>query len=805
MKKIFSFFIFLLVFCNSYKSITTTHYNNIIPKAIIGNSIVSVMKVPTFRTVKTVIGATGRSENRYCAGYLNFGRNSSSVCAYGNPASSGNFASLNPISVGYIGGAIKSYDYDMDIVDEIAPLTLSSSPLDGTTKQIFMGRDVKVNTSIITIPSDISVDASGIAPLLVAGHLAPCLTPDIHNSVLNMYSKSSTATFDLTSAEQAISTTPGVNFEYYISQADAIAGNGNTILKPSVYISGNATIYVRVQLGSSFKVTELRLNIHTRPSRKNTECPVQFSWTGPITFSAGNTKAHGTIGTVGYTFKSDQAMIETNGIQHSSSFPASYGVPNNSPSIGNTTISNNNLIFDEPMDGILLVFSSIGNPGLSVPIVFDKPVQVIWSQNVTVNSPNQITGTEGNAIVKVLGVHDSISFHYTQSENYASFTFGANNTVNCVDSDGDGLLDVDDLDDDNDGILDSIECSGNEIVANGKFTNNANGWTLGQGWTSTGSAIEIVENHVLDSDVNQSLTNLRKTNNFIPLSLTLGAQDASQAAGSTASLQILLNNVVYATINNSVTRNPSVNNITMTLANGATSNFTPFSTASISGFTIRNFTINIPNSNIPDTSVLTFRAHTESDDWLLDDISVKAFTCDTDGDGVFDHLDLDSDNDGCLDSVEGDENVSTNQLVNAGGIVTSGPGSSAPNKNICQNNSCIDAQGVPLLVNLGGSADIGNDQGQGLGSSQDPDINPCFCEIQITGDLSFCKGSSTVLTATAEGTGNTFSWSNGVNGPVNTITAGGVYTVTVTNSLGVQCEVSVTVVEHSNPTIQNAI
>lgn len=98
---------------------------------------------------------------------------------------------------------------------------------------------------------------------------------------------------------------------------------------------------------------------------------------------------------------------------------------------------------------------------------------------------------------------------------------------------------------------------------------------------------------------------------------------------------------------------------------------------------------------------------------------------DTDGDGINDHLDLDSDNDGCVDALEGDERVTTAQLVTAGGTVVVGTGSTASNQNLCANGTCVDAQGVPKIVNAGGTTDVGNDQGQGIGSSQNSAVSAC--------------------------------------------------------------------------------
>lgn len=98
---------------------------------------------------------------------------------------------------------------------------------------------------------------------------------------------------------------------------------------------------------------------------------------------------------------------------------------------------------------------------------------------------------------------------------------------------------------------------------------------------------------------------------------------------------------------------------------------------------------------------------------------------DTDGDGIPNHLDLDSDNDGCVDAIEGDENVTPAQLVTAASGLSIGTGSSASNQNLCSTNTCIDTKGVPSVVNSGGSADIGGDQGQGIGTSQFALLNQC--------------------------------------------------------------------------------
>jgi hypothetical protein len=110
------------------------------------------------------------------------------------------------------------------------------------------------------------------------------------------------------------------------------------------------------------------------------------------------------------------------------------------------------------MTNPVLVFASIGQGSISVPITFGAPVQVVFAQGVVTNSPTQITGTEGYAIVRMMGTFTSISFNYLVAENYCNFAFGADFQT-CGDTDGDGIPDYLDTDSDGDGCSDAIEGS----------------------------------------------------------------------------------------------------------------------------------------------------------------------------------------------------------------------------------------------------------------------------------------------------------------------------------------------------------
>ena len=70
--------------------------------------------------------------------------------------------------------------------------------------------------------------------------------------------------------------------------------------------------------------------------------------------------------------------------------------------------------------------------------------------------------------------------------------------------------------------------------------------------------------------------------------------------------------------------------------------------------------------------------------------------------------------------------------------------------------------------------------------------------VNITGDLDKCSGESTTL-STTPGQG-TYSWTNGSTDPSITVTAGGIYTVTVTTNKGCTKSLGVTFNEHPIPT-----
>ncbi|TKB98151.1 hypothetical protein [Pedobacter cryotolerans] len=320
-----------------------------------------------------------------------------------------------------------------------------------------------------------------------------------------------------------------------------------------------------------------------------------------------------------------------------------------------------------------------------------------------------------------------------------------------IDSDEDGIADETDLDDDNDGILDSDECGSNERISNGVFPttggniNTLTGWTVGGTYAASGAwasptgrinlntnGLEFRRDAATVSTVTQNLTGV-VGGSSININDFYWIRTLQDAASGGFTFTVSYAGTVYATIN-STTMNDTTSPI-LSANNGAgvNTNSFPFVTSAgtMSGKT--NIVITLPTS-IPSTGALVITYTANADPTEVRGVgmrSISLFSCgDLDEDGIPNSLDLDSDNDGCVDALEGNENVTNAHLVTASGTVAVGFGSTAANQNL---GNTVDANGVPIIVNTGGAADIGSDVGQGVGSAYDNLTNPCCTNTAAPG------------------------------------------------------------------------
>ena len=358
----------------------------------------------------------------------------------------------------------------------------------------------------------------------------------------------------------------------------------------------------------------------------------------------------------------------------------------------------------------------------------------------------------------------------------------------CIDTDGDGIPNIDDIDDDNDGITDTNEgkCSSTAIylldeaatVAGAAINQNGGSFNLIFKLQSGSTPVPSIGNQFT---IPLTYSGMTGSTDFWEGINSLGSQGLGirpnttslytglPASNSTTETSTVTPFYADPIFNNLLTSNKITQLGTYSVTTGAPPvpissdlatlssdvftlhsawNLTTSGSTLLNGYysrvTLQNLLVDY--GDFAETEYLTVKYGKKYDYFYtaftntagsgtgnggnrgfiqLRDVSITyCIDRDTDGDGTPDYLDLDSDNDGCVDAIEGDENVTTAQLVTASGTVTVGTGSTASNQNL---GNTVDANGVPTVVNSGGAADIGADQGQGVGSSANAAVNTCFC------------------------------------------------------------------------------
>ena len=361
-----------------------------------------------------------------------------------------------------------------------------------------------------------------------------------------------------------------------------------------------------------------------------------------------------------------------------------------------------------------------------------------------------------------VGALSTSNFNFSSGSKTGTMSVGGTQTFGS-DSDGDGIPDSTDLDDDNDGILDTTEgqcintsnpstdgfdsplvatVNGNNIQS----VNPYNGWGAETGGANAFNVIRVNGAGYASGPDNAQSGNqyidINSRSAYVYKNITLTSPAVFSGSAWFANRES--SNGGYAPWSTKIEiRNETTG---ITVAQGNTINFT----SSISDEIWNNSSIN--SVALP---AGTYRIRMFVGDFgHLDSISY-CFSKDTDGDGTPDHLDLDSDNDGCADAIEGSENVKYNQIHDLNlpladpnyayrgqiKVTYNGTTTSTPSGIISNSPS---ANGVPQLLNnagnnlnastnpsnLAGAVDNTDgtaDIGQGIGDSQDNTINSCKC------------------------------------------------------------------------------
>jgi hypothetical protein len=390
-----------------------------------------------------------------------------------------------------------------------------------------------------------------------------------------------------------------------------------------------------------------------------------------------------------------------------------------------------------------------GEKGLEAVTYIEK------ATDLKISASTNITGKDGDWVLEVGNANTSL-----QMNNYWF-------NLQCVgieDSDGDLILNADDLDDDNDGISDIDEgCDevfdleqefgsvGSVIVLDG-----SNSYTITD-FSGTGIDIRLTEVeggrvgwprvflNVLPS-IQASTDIVISESSQIDLVTTVSRRMIYRMeffdAGTTNPVSVCnfgfyLGDVDETEMYGNFSEQPVFGPLPLTgnvslLNNPTTGDYLQANTASVPNNTVGgDLTLSWPN---PITSVeFTCEKSAGSNLGLFFksfEIPGACTGIDTDGDGIPNHLDLDSDGDGCQDAIEGDGNYTLIDLENSsldGG--NTGPGYTGTYMfGIIQNlGNTVDGVGFPNTDN-----NVVTDDSQGVGTSQDGgDADACKC---LSGD-----------------------------------------------------------------------
>jgi hypothetical protein len=316
--------------------------------------------------------------------------------------------------------------------------------------------------------------------------------------------------------------------------------------------------------------------------------------------------------------------------------------------------------------------------------------------------------------------------------------------ANALDSDGDGVVDIDDLDDDNDGILDVNETQINTFV-NGNLENSTTGWSVGTGWNYAVSQGNPGNCFNIGGSINASISQTLNFSGTLATASTATLKFDFYADNfylSPVSFDVIINGITFATI----TRPTSATQYNITTFNGASCNL---STMPLSIWNTLVFSI--PTGSLVNSSLFQIYANfSNSDDPRFDNFVFYIDNLDTDGDGITNSLDLDSDNDGCVDAIEGAAGITSSQLVTASGSVTVGTGSTASNQNL---GTTVNANGVPQFVTV--PSGYSNTTGQAVGISQNASFNGCIAPGGVIAGLTSWNKENTANTGSI--------WKNSAN------------------------------------------
>ena len=449
--------------------------------------------------------------------------------------------------------------------------------------------------------------------------------------------------------------------------------------------------------------------------------------------------------------------------------------------------------------------TTIPNQGTQVtlspynPFLGDGQTWYIW-----ITADIKTSAVAGRTLT--VGALSTSNFNFSSGSKTGTMSVGGTQTFGS-DSDGDGVPDSTDLDDDNDGILD---CDENLLGANASVSNVFSFVTAGTAIATSNNEVRLTQNTGNQAGRIWSVGKVDFTKSFVlRFDAYLGTNDngadgiaavfhnspqgvnATGATGLGIGARGIANGIVLEldTYNNG-TGLGDISSDHGQIWDSDNQTSTGFLTTAVALPNLENstwhpvvinwnattktisYTVDGTNAGTYTGDLVTnyfagankvYFGYTASTGGATNEqkIRINSFCSDlpleidTNGDGTPNSLDLDSDNDGCADAIEGSENVKYNQIHDLNlpladpnyayrgqiKVTYNGTTTSTPSGIISNSPS---ANGVPQLLNnagnnlnastnpsnLAGAVDNTDgtaDIGQGIGDSQDNTINSCKC------------------------------------------------------------------------------
>ncbi|WP_312421684.1 hypothetical protein [Epilithonimonas sp.] len=442
--------------------------------------------------------------------------------------------------------------------------------------------------------------------------------------------------------------------------------------------------------------------------------------------------------------------------------------------------------------------ASNGERSLNIPItnVYGPGTYTINISGANFNSSYTTTVTSTTTSISVPLVYDGGGSSGTRTISVnlnGSTTACSVNVVVEKDTDKDTIPDYLDLDSDNDGILDIFECG--DAVGTVNY-NTSNGTTVNFSAPDADLGF-IFDVYTLDNSftLNINGTNLTTSELQFQPDQTDNVRFFNGDRYGTGSIPQIY--TMTGTAANPLVRIIIHKNGTVNMYGSKVSGGQLFPLQLYNGNTFNNITWNRTGSNtiilsqmVQGPTYITGRAN-----------GVKNGFCDPDNDGISNQFDVDSDNDGCADALEGSEFVRRTHIHSLSlpttdanypyrgqiKVTYNGTTTGTPAQII---STSTGANGVPQLVNVAGSnlntatnpsnlagisdnTDGTADIGQNFGSSQDslvrdPDCDRCFRPATTTGTT---LPTNHGITALARAGGNTGEWPVRMNGAYTVLDA----------------------------------